>query len=68
MNYDITLPLVNLTYPGISQTANFLSSCLWFFGKSNGNTKFFVYDSSTYFGISSGTLMASAINGFSSNR
>ena len=68
MNYDVTLPLANVSYPGISQTTDFLSSCLWFFGKGSGNTKFFLYDTSSYFGISSGTLMVSTINGFSSSR
>ena len=70
MNYDITLPLVNVKYPGPSKAKTYLSSCLWFYGRGSGSTTFFTYDTTNTFafGLSSGTLMDSTINGFYSKR
>ena len=65
MNYEITLPLASVNYPGPSKSIRILSSCVWFYNRVNaGDTMFFCYDSpDTFaFGLSSGTKMISKIN------
>ena len=65
MNYEITLPLASVNYPGPSKSIRILSSCVWFYNRVDaGDTMFFCYDSpDTFaFGLSSGTKMISKIN------